>query len=228
MKKKFRVWDIPEKKFYYSDKGYQGHYVLSLDGKFTNLQNGAGGSEVIVQQYIGLQDSTGKDIYEGDLVFFNDILHNKVPVIGVAEVIFTTDFSLVDAPCYGLWFKTGFHKNMLGEIKVLGNIFENHELKSFDKAMKDIEEGKVVSLDKALNEEPPSEELQKIFKDIEQMDAEREAWKNMFDMQSKIVVNLEVNKIKLEAEIEKLQNENKTLQGYLDNVHKNLKKMTRE
>lgn len=219
MKKKFRVWDLYEKKFYYSDKDYQGHYVLSLDGKFTNLQNGAGGSEVVVQQYIGLHDKDGNDIYEGDFVFFNDVLHNKVPVIGVAEVIFTSDFSLVDAPCYGLWFKTGFHKNMLGEIKVIGNIFETPEQfeypKTFDNAMQDIEEGKVVPLDKALNEELPSEELQSIFKDIEQMDAEREAWKRMFDLQTKLVTNLEIDKIKLEKEIEILQKENKTLQSYL-------------
>lgn len=208
---KFRVWDLYEKKFYYSGKGYQGHYVLSLDGKFTNLQNGAGGSEVIVQQYTGLHDKEGNDIYEGDIVSFNDELHNTVPVWGVAEVIFTTDLGLVDAPCYGLWFNTGFHKNMLGEIKVLGNIFETPELfkypKSFNSAMQDIEEGKVVSLDKALNEEPPSKELQKIFKDIEQMDAEREAWKRMFDLQTKLVTNLELDKIKLEKEIKGLKKE---------------------
>lgn len=207
MKKKFRVWDLQDKKFYYSDKGYQGHYVLSLDGKFTNLQNGVGGSEVIVQQYIRLQDSTGKDIYEGDIVKFDDSEHNEQPARGIAEVIFTTDFSLVDAPCYGLWFKNGFHKNMLGDIEVIGNIFEDWKLKSFDNAMQDIEEGKVVPLDKALNEEPPSEELQKIFKDIEQMDAEREAWKRMFDLQTKLVTNLELDKIKLEKEIKGLKKE---------------------
>ena len=252
-RKKFRVWDLPEKKFYYSNKGYQGHYVISLDGNFTNLQNGAGGQEVIVQQYIGLKDSAGEDIYEGDLVEFDDSLYNDQCVKGVAEVIFTTDLSVVDAPSYGLWFKNGFHKNMLGSIKVVGNVFENRELASFDKALQDVAQGKVVPLDQALNEEPPSKELQKIFDNIEQMDAEREAWKKMFDMQTKLVTNAEFDKYKLEKEIESLKKEvqmhkdivrlskhieeerfkslkkeNETLQGYLDNINQNLKTMTGE
>lgn len=112
----------------------------------------------------------------------------------------------------------------------------------FLKAMKDIEEGKVVPLDQALNEEyksidvdlalemsklvhnqckdvphniglqlvklirqGSSEQLQKIFKDIEQMDAEREAWKRMFDLQTRLVTNLELDKIKLEKEIDGLK-----------------------
>ena len=65
---KFRVWDKLNKNFIYPDKGYQGHYVLTLDGKFQNLQNGSGGEEYDVQQFTGIRDSDGKDIYEGDVV----------------------------------------------------------------------------------------------------------------------------------------------------------------
>jgi len=83
----------------------------------------------------------------------------------------------------------------------------NKQTESFLNALKDIEEGNIVDLDKALNEKPPSEELQKIFKDIEQMDTEREAWKRMFDLQTKLVTNLELDKIKLEKEIKGLKKE---------------------
>jgi len=96
----------------------------------------------------------------------------------------------------------------------------NKQTEHFLNALKDVEEGKVVPLDKVLNEEPPSEELQKIFKDIEQMDAEREAWKRMFDLQTKLNVGLELENMRLEKEIE-------TLQGYLNNIHNNLKVMTK-
>jgi hypothetical protein len=59
---KFRAWDKLNKNFIYSDKGYQGHYVLTLDGRFQNLQNGSGGDEYVVQEYIGLKDKNGKEI----------------------------------------------------------------------------------------------------------------------------------------------------------------------
>jgi len=66
--KKFRVWDRLEQRFIYADKGYQGHYTLSLDGKFHNLQNGSGGNEHDVQQFLGILDANMKEIYEGDVV----------------------------------------------------------------------------------------------------------------------------------------------------------------
>ena len=104
----------------------------------------------------------------------------------------------------------------------------NKQTEHFLQALQDIEQGNIVSLDKALNEEPPSKELQKIFDDIEKIDAEREAWKKMFDLQSTLVVGLEMDKIRLEKRIETLSKENETLQGYLNNVHNNLKKITEE
>jgi hypothetical protein len=74
----------------------------------------------------------------------------------------------------------------------------NKQTEYFLQALQDIEQGKVVTL----NKEPPSEELQKVFNDIERIDAEREAWKRMFDLQTKLVMGLEMDKIRLEKLLE--------------------------
>lgn len=62
----------------------------------------------------------------------------------------------------------------------------NRQTEHFLQVLQDIEQGK------------------KVFDSIEAIDAEREAWKRMFDLQTKLVMRLEMDKIKLEEENKKL------------------------
>lgn len=108
---KFRVWDKLAERFTRCDEGWHGHYVLSLKGEFHNLQNGSGGDECIVQQWTGLKDKSGVDIYEGDFIRF-----------GKHEGLYSDQVNRIIEVKYP--FICG--NAHLGE--VIGNIFENKDL----------------------------------------------------------------------------------------------------
>lgn len=116
---KFRAWDTLAKKYTYPDKGYQGHYCLSLNGEFHNLQNGSGGKEYVVQQFTGLQDCKGQDIYEGDIVRAKSIDPCCPYKTFTAEVIFEGGwrYKISQDDIRGVWSGV--------EEEVVGNVFEN-------------------------------------------------------------------------------------------------------
>ncbi len=116
---KFRAWDKLAKQFTYPDKGYQGHYVLTLNGQFQNLQNGSGGDEYVVQQWTGLKDYESNDIYEGDIVRYELDGTVYTQTVGWGN----NGWEMEDTRLYGTPLITN-----LPNFEVIGNIFENSEL----------------------------------------------------------------------------------------------------
>jgi uncharacterized phage protein (TIGR01671 family) len=107
---------------------------------------------IVIQQYIGLKDKNGKEIYEGDFINFSCDYTMDLSDRDVIE--YKNQKVYYDERLAGFYFgKDGFQildKIMEESIEVVGNIFDN--LESFNEAVEDIKNNKTVSLDKALTE----------------------------------------------------------------------------
>jgi uncharacterized phage protein (TIGR01671 family) len=112
---KFRVWDKLAERMIYPHNDNQQHFIIDLNGRFHNLQNGSGGDDYVIQQYTGLKDKNGKEIYEGDVVEIGD--RKK-------EVIFNIGMFYIDEN-YGDIVTLSEVDNI---IEVIGNIFKTPEL----------------------------------------------------------------------------------------------------
>ena len=123
---KFRVWRTDLKRFLH----YHELYVLRINPLFSLIWNGQTGvrSDIrfeIFQQYTGLKDKNGKEIYEGDtlkgklLYSTGDLLETRGEVIYNSERT-CFDFNAKKIRTY-LWM-------LKEDIEVIGNIFETPEL----------------------------------------------------------------------------------------------------
>lgn len=117
---KYRVYDNAEK--CYSDKAFSIDqlgicYAQDEDGYWEEIDE----ERYIVEQYTGLKDKNGKEIYEGDIVTLN----------GEWEVIKHDDYYLVtfENGCFRVG--DGYDNeagSYLSDWRVIGNIHENADL----------------------------------------------------------------------------------------------------
>ena len=124
----FRVWDTLAGYMSYADSPFYMHYGISLRGEVINLQNGAGGNELILQQFTGEWDINMKKIFEGDIVQytvtqrFGEIITKHVGVVERFKSYFTPSVSNSEI-C-----EDEFYSSIFSEFLIVGNIYENPEL----------------------------------------------------------------------------------------------------
>jgi len=126
---KFRVWDKLAKRMIYPHNDNQQHFIIDLNGRFHNLQNGSGGDDYVIQQYTGLTDSNDKEIYGGDILMYKT---GSIPTTGViGQVLYEAD----EGGYIFQWARKGPNQHHINlncdvafESVIIGNILENPEL----------------------------------------------------------------------------------------------------
>jgi len=107
---KFRVWDNRQTKFEYFSLSN-----ITIPDRLLSQHS------YPVQQYTGLKDKNGVDIYEGDIVKATSDQYTNKNFIG--KVIF-------DEGYFSTWVNKNYIRGIWGynDIEVIGNIFENKDL----------------------------------------------------------------------------------------------------
>jgi uncharacterized phage protein (TIGR01671 family) len=119
---KFRAWDKALNRWLSFDDGDDVHYDYSMiknseHGWYLHIESG---EDIVLMQYTGLKDKNGKEIYEGDLLKWQDSED-------IYEVMWK-DFKWVTR----WWGESGIIAQYPGfydtKWNIVGNLYENPEL----------------------------------------------------------------------------------------------------
>jgi len=121
---KFRVWDKFSKRMGHVDRIHLDDKELSYITKskdvvvYRDYKN-----ECVLMQYTGLKDKNDKEIYEGDIVEYEDEVNGVWAEYFGIPIIYSNEYAM-------FCFKDdeGNLLNIYRNLKVIGNIYEDKEL----------------------------------------------------------------------------------------------------
>lgn len=119
---KFRAWSNEKKGWkglWIFRGGHVGEYDVSNE-KIDIFDLTEQWGKVELEQFTGLQDKNGKDIYEGDIIKHKDSRENND--IGISEMKFSWVGAYIDVD------NIKIRIDMLSWVEIIGNIHENPEL----------------------------------------------------------------------------------------------------
>lgn len=124
---KFRVYDTIRKMFVTEHRSNSGLISISIDGTI-NYEYGTWNSDhLVIQQYTGINDKNGKEIYEGDILDMGYDIQGKRVLTSVefnqenyGEVL---GFNLMNFPD-GRAYEYYYGESPSSRKEVVGNIFE--------------------------------------------------------------------------------------------------------
>lgn len=107
---KFRAWDLTDNKWFYSSSDPLKKFN---DDNWTGHEDG----ELIWQQYTGLKDKNGKEIYEGDILQLDEIIGSVIYDDGAFQMILDDSAG-----------RSVLLQDRTKRFEVIGNIYENPNL----------------------------------------------------------------------------------------------------
>lgn len=119
---KFRIWDKRQNEYIFERGACSKRLAVSLHGKVYSgkFDDVLSDNDYVIQQYTGLKDSKGKEIYEGDIVrgqFFDTDY--------MGDILVTCPVNWVEERAC---FNVGHRYWTRSSLKVIGNIMQNPEL----------------------------------------------------------------------------------------------------